>query len=303
MPRSNGIFTPIASYFATPGQTIRTEQHNPVIEDIAQALTGSVARDGSSPMLGNLPMNGRKITNLGAATLASDVPRFDQVLHSSPYLNAVSGLTLAADRIPYATGPTTAAITPLTVFGRSLIDDADAAAGRATLGAQAAGATLTSLEGLSLVAGDILYATGTDTLARLPKGTAGQTLVVNAAATAPEWVSTSSTFSKSYESAQTTVALNTLYTFAHGLGGVPKLVQAYFVCTTAINGYAVGDYVPILHGTENYSNNVSPAIVMNATQIKVRIAPEALMRSISPNGTGQNKYLPANFDLVVRAWA
>lgn len=300
MPRAGGIFSLIASYFATPGQTIRTEQHNPVLEDIATALTGSVARDGSSPMLGNLPMNGRKITNLGAATLASDVPRFDQVLPSSPYLNAVSGLTLAADRIPYATGPTTAAITPLTVFGRSLIDDADAAAGRATLGAQAAGATLTSLEGLSLVAGDILYTTGPDTLARLPKGTAGQALVVNAAATAPEWVST---FSKSYESAQTTVALNTLYTLTHGLGGVPKLVQAYFVCTTAINGYAVGDYVPILHGTENYNDNVSPAIVMNATQIKVRIASDALMRSISPNGTTRTQYLPANFDLVVRAWA
>ena len=134
MPRAGGIFSLIASYFATPGQTIRTEQHNPVLEDIAQALTGSVARDGSSPMLGNLPMNGRKITNLGAATLASDVPRFDQVLPSSPYLNAVSGLTLAANQIPYATGAATAAITPLTVFGRSLIDDADAAAGGVLLG-------------------------------------------------------------------------------------------------------------------------------------------------------------------------
>ena len=300
MPRSGGIFSLIASYFATPGQTIRTEQHNPVLEDIAQALTGSVARDGSSPMLGNLPMNGRKITNLGAATLASDVPRFDQVLPSSPYLNAVSGLTLAANQIPYATGAATAATTPLTAFGRSLIDDADAAAGRATLGAQAAGATLTSLEGLSLVAGDILYATGPDTLARLPKGTAGQALVVNTPATAPEWVST---FSKSYESAQTTVALNTLYTFAHGLGGVPKLMQAYYVCKSATNGYEIGDYVPILQGTENYNSNVSPAMILSATQIKVRIASNALMESIGIDGTTRSNYLPANFDLVVRAWA
>jgi hypothetical protein len=300
MPRSGGIFSLISSYFATPGQTIRTEQHNPVLEDIATALTGSVARDGSSPMLGNLPMNGRKITNLGAATLASDVPRFDQVLPSSPYLNAVSGLTLAADRIPYATGPTTAAITPLTAFGRSLIDDADAAAGRATLGAQAAGATLTSLEGLSLVAGDILYATGPDTLARLPKGTAGQVIAQNAGLTAPEWVNG---FSKSYESAQTTVALNTLYTFAHGLGGVPKLMQAYYVCKSATNGYEIGDYVPILQGTENYNSNVSPAMILSATQIKVRIASNALMESIGIDGTTRSNYLPANFDLLVRAWA
>lgn len=52
---------------------------------------------------------------------------------------------------------------------------------------QASGATLTSLEGLSLVAGDILYATAADTLSRVAIGTANQELRVNAGATAPEW--------------------------------------------------------------------------------------------------------------------
>lgn len=36
-------------------------------------------------------------------------------------------------------------------------------------------------------AGDIIYATAADTAARLPLGTAGQVLTVNAGATAPEW--------------------------------------------------------------------------------------------------------------------
>lgn len=48
-------------------------------------------------------------------------------------------------------------------------------------------ATIESLEGLPLASGDILYATGADTLARLPKGTALQILRQNSAATAPEW--------------------------------------------------------------------------------------------------------------------
>ena len=36
--------------------------------------------------------------------------------------------------------------------------------------------------------GDTLYASGANTLARLAKGTAGQTLKMNSGATAPEWV-------------------------------------------------------------------------------------------------------------------
>ncbi len=39
----------------------------------------------------------------------------------------------------------------------------------------------------SFAAGDILYATGSTTLAKLAKGTASQTLKMNAGATAPEW--------------------------------------------------------------------------------------------------------------------
>lgn len=49
-------------------------------------------------------------------------------------LTALSGLTTSANQTIYSTGSDTFAMTTLTAFGRSLIDDADAATARTTLG-------------------------------------------------------------------------------------------------------------------------------------------------------------------------
>lgn len=76
---SNGNFSLVPSYKATSGDTIRTEQHNPVFEDVAAALSKVLLRSGVAPMMGPLNMNGYKFLNIPAASGPGDPVTLSQL--------------------------------------------------------------------------------------------------------------------------------------------------------------------------------------------------------------------------------
>lgn len=93
MPDTGPIYSLPPSYFVQNGDTLLPVQHNPVFEDIRDALTNRVTRDGAGNMTGDLDMAGNKVAGLGDAENPGDAVSLDAM---QTYVQGF-GLGAAAD--------------------------------------------------------------------------------------------------------------------------------------------------------------------------------------------------------------
>ena len=74
----SGVYSLPAGNPVVTGTTIASSWANNTMNDLAAALTDSVAADGQTPMTGNLDLNTHKIVNLVAGTASGDAIEFAQ---------------------------------------------------------------------------------------------------------------------------------------------------------------------------------------------------------------------------------
>lgn len=174
MPRTGGVYSPPAGTKGVSNTTIQSVPYNAFVDDLTADANAA-----------------RPITAGGTgATTASGARSAIGAQAASAALTSIAALTTSADKLPYTTAADTYAVTTLTSFGRSLIDDADATAARSTLGVvigtnvQAYDAGLASIAGLTTAADRMIYTTAADTYAVATLTSFARTILDDADATA-----------------------------------------------------------------------------------------------------------------------
>jgi len=151
-----------------------------VSSDTVMDIVGSGLIEGSNI---DLTYSGHQLT-IAVSGIGTNIQAYDAGLAS------IAGLTTGSGNYLYATASDVYTTGVITAFGRSLVDDADASAGRTTLGVvigtdvQAYDAELAAIAGLTSAANKGIQFTGSGTAAVFDLTTAGKALLDDADASA-----------------------------------------------------------------------------------------------------------------------
>lgn len=121
---ASGVYSLPAGSTITNGETSDASDLNTPLQDLANA------NNAARPVVAG----GTGATSAAAARASLGLVTGTNVQAYDAGLQSIAGLTTAADRMIYTTALDTYAVATLTAFARTLLDDADAATARATLG-------------------------------------------------------------------------------------------------------------------------------------------------------------------------
>ena len=114
-----------------------------------------------------------------------------------------------------------------------------------------------------------------------------------------------SIFTKAYVSSNQTITSGGLLTLAHSLGVAPKIVFAELVCTSANQGYAIGDVVLAHLNSSSAGTTRMNTLYYDTTNINIRFSSETSCFAIANKTTGTlvSGADNASWRLRVRAFA
>ena len=255
----SGIFSLPGGSAIANGDTSDATDINTPLNDIAADL--NIARP--------IVAGGTGATSATAARTGLGVVIGTNVQAYNANLSSLAGLTLEADKGLYGTAADTVAMFDLTAAGRALIDDADAAAQRTTLG--------------------VVISTNND-LSVAPTELPTRAVV-------------EANIRKRFTSAAQTIVTSELRTIAHGLGVVPGSVSYRLECLTAEAGYSIGDVIAAPSNQTSASTSRWNTATLDATNVYVRYctASNCFLAGAKTDG-GATTLTNASWQLFVEAY-
>jgi len=168
----SGTYTLPAGNPVVTGTTISTTWANNTLNDLAAAMTDSVAADGQTPMTGDLDLNSNKIVNLAPAAFAGDAVEYSQLVAATSVVT-ITGGTINGTTV----GATTAAsgrFTTLEATGAFTAGSTAAITGNTTVGGTFAVTGTSTFTGLGSFNGTGALKIPAGTTAQQPTPVTGQ---------------------------------------------------------------------------------------------------------------------------------